>query len=104
MLPRYTIFQLPLIQGGLNAPVLPDMIDACLMSIWIKLLTENNLWARAERSIIEKTLMTKRAITVKNALNRNPVKMKGWPEHWKPYVAAWKCANGKVKDEVGNWH
>lgn len=64
------------------------MIDARLMSVWIKLLTGDNLWAKAERSIIQKVLSTKRNVTVKAALNANPVKTKGWPEHWKPYINA----------------
>jgi len=54
MLSKYKVFQLPKKHGGLNAPNLPDMIDAQLMLIWIKLITENNLWARAERTLIEK--------------------------------------------------
>ncbi|CAG8441490.1 3070_t:CDS:2, partial [Scutellospora calospora] len=35
----------------------------------------------------------------KAALNGNPVKTKGWPEQWKPYVIAWKQAKGRIEDK-----
>ena len=42
MLPKYSTFQLNLEKGGLAAPVLKDILDSRLTSIWIKLLTSNN--------------------------------------------------------------
>ena len=69
MLPKYSTFQLDYERGGLAAPVLKDILDSRLTSIWIKLLTSNNLWAVHERAIVTQQLQNKRSITVLEALN-----------------------------------
>ncbi|CAG8768843.1 10119_t:CDS:2, partial [Cetraspora pellucida] len=40
---------------------------------------------------------------MKAALNRRPVKLKGWPEHWRPYVNAWKRVNGRIEGSAESW-
>ena len=41
LLPRYSIFQLNLEHGGLSAPILRDILDTRLTSIWLKLLSSD---------------------------------------------------------------
>ncbi|CAG8555082.1 9581_t:CDS:2, partial [Scutellospora calospora] len=68
MLPWYVIFQHPHEKNGLQAPVVKDMIDARLASVWLKLITSNNLWAKMGRKIIESNIQRKRNMTVMEAL------------------------------------
>jgi hypothetical protein len=77
MLPRYSTFQLNQEQCGLDAPILKDMLDTRLISIWIKLLSKNCFWAITERDIISLELRSKRGITINTALNGNNIKLKG---------------------------
>ncbi|CAG8778605.1 2861_t:CDS:2, partial [Gigaspora margarita] len=54
-----------------------DMIDARLTHVIIKLFTEENFWAKVEKSVIDKELRSKKNITVTIALKKSPVKTKG---------------------------
>ena len=89
MLPRYSTFQRNSEQGGLNAPILKDILDSRLISIWIKLLSHDSLWARIEREIISSEVLSKRGITASETLKLTHTRTKGWPERWKPYLKAW---------------
>jgi hypothetical protein len=96
MLPRYSTFQLKLEHGGLSAPILKDMLDARLISIWIKLLSSNLFWAEAERQLISIRVQSIRGISVFQSLSQSTIKLKGWPDHWKPYLNAWKRLKGQI--------
>ena len=80
MLPRYSIFQADEKLGGLRAPILKDLLDARLLSIWIKLLSENSFWTDTKREQVTIDLQNKRKITPKMALIGNNIKLKEWPE------------------------
>jgi exonuclease III len=96
MLPRYSTFQQPLEQAGLQAPIIKDMLDARMISVWIKLLTSNSFWAKYEREKISLLLRTKRNISPTQALNANNIRTKAWPTEWKPFLVAWTRIGGKV--------
>ncbi|CAG8603138.1 13128_t:CDS:2, partial [Ambispora leptoticha] len=96
LLPRFSTYQLDYNRGGLDAPVLKDILDSRLVSVWIKLLTTDNTWAKIERGIISQRLQSKRNISVVTALTRSPIKLKGWPDNWKPYLVAWKRLKGSI--------
>ena len=59
MLPRYSVFQQSYEQKGLQAPIVGDMLDARLISVWKKLLTSNFTWAKFERDKITEALNSK---------------------------------------------
>ena len=80
MLPRYSIFQADEKLGGLKAPILKDLLDAKLLSIWIRLLSGNGFWTDTEREQITIDLQNKRKIAPKMALTGNNIKLKGWLE------------------------
>ncbi|CAG8809940.1 4938_t:CDS:2, partial [Gigaspora rosea] len=82
-LPRMSVYQQEYDLGGLKAPIIEHMIDARLTSIWIKLLTSDNMWSRVEREIISSKLRNTRNISLKTALNAVPFRLRGWPDHWK---------------------
>ncbi|CAG8650344.1 471_t:CDS:2, partial [Ambispora leptoticha] len=96
MLPQYSTFQLSTKQGGLSAPILKDMLDARLLSIWIKLLSSNSFWAITEREKATIMLQNKRRLTPKEALSQVPCRTRGWTDSWKPYVTAWKRFKGRI--------
>ena len=52
MLPRYSIFQLPYEQGGLQAPIVGNLLEARLITVWLKLISSDFLWAKIERKKI----------------------------------------------------
>ncbi|CAG8649630.1 12645_t:CDS:2 [Ambispora leptoticha] len=74
MLPRYSTFQLNQEDGGLEAPILKDMLNTRL--------------AKTEISIIQTDIQKKRNITINTALTTQNIKLKGWPDRWKPYLKA----------------
>ncbi|CAG8633285.1 7407_t:CDS:2, partial [Scutellospora calospora] len=91
-------------QGGLDVSTLPDLIDTCLLHIWIKLLTENNLWAKIKRPIIERSIYNKRSIEVKakiedneevlsNITNWSQLINESWKNSWKWMSDSGKCPN-----------
>ena len=86
MLPKYTTFQQPEELAGLQAPVIKDMLDARLISVWMKLLTSNFMWALYERDKIAAILRNKRNISPMAALSSNNLRTKAWPSEWKPYL------------------
>jgi len=43
ILPRYSTFQQSIELAGLQAPVIKDILDARLISVWIKLLTSDSM-------------------------------------------------------------
>ncbi|CAG8603075.1 13816_t:CDS:1 [Ambispora leptoticha] len=96
MLPQYSTFQLSTEQGGLAAPILKDMLDVRLLSIWIKLLSSNTFWARTEREKATIRLQNKRKLSPGAALSQSPCKIKGWPDSWKPYITAWRRFKGSI--------
>ena len=96
MLPRFAVFQQAHNAAGLQAPVIGEMLEARLLSIWLKLLSENHFWARLERKKISDVLELKRNITAYTALNTEVIRTKAWPKEWKPYLLAWKKAQGKI--------
>ncbi|CAG8742625.1 13106_t:CDS:1, partial [Ambispora leptoticha] len=102
MLPRYSTFQLPYKHGGLQAPIVSNMLDARMLTVWSRLTTGDCLWAKIERNRISFSLKQKRDITVLQALTSTPIKSKAWPTEWKPYLAAWKKIQGKIKANY-NW-
>ena len=97
MLPRYSVFQLSLDHQGLEAPIIRDMLDTRLLTVWIKLLTGNFLWSKFERERIENILKEKRNILVLQALKQTPIKSAAWPTEWKPYIHAWRRVEEMVK-------
>ncbi|CAG8539044.1 1372_t:CDS:2 [Ambispora leptoticha] len=103
LLPRYGIYQQTLENNGLNAPVLPDMLDARLIIIWVKLWSSRNFWAINERAKIEAALLERRKKKVQEALSIRPIRLKGWPCEWKPYLTAWKRLKGEIPDSSKNW-
>ncbi|CAG8697953.1 14868_t:CDS:2 [Gigaspora margarita] len=76
---------------NLEIPKLKNMVDARLGRIWLKLLTNNDLWANLERELIEKNLNE----PITTALQQ-PAKLNDWPLEWMPYFRAWQRLNGKV--------
>jgi exonuclease III len=105
MLPRYSTFQQPTEQAGLLAPVIKDMLDAQLISVWIKLLTLNTFWSNYEREKISSILRAKRNISPTQALNANNIRTKAWPTEWKPFLVAWTRIGGKVpSDSTWPWN
>ncbi|CAG8741313.1 36091_t:CDS:1, partial [Racocetra persica] len=103
MLPRFSIFQQEYSLGGLRTPVVEYMLEARLMTMWIKLLTADNLWAKVERSLISNNIRDKCNVSVKDALNSTSINLKGWPESWKIYVKAWKKLEGRVCTNTEAW-
>ncbi|CAG8747751.1 4457_t:CDS:2, partial [Ambispora leptoticha] len=71
LLPRFSTYQLDYNRGRLDAPVLKDILDSRLVSVWVKLLTTDNTWPRLRE-------------------------LKGWPDNWKPYLVAWKRLKGSI--------
>jgi hypothetical protein len=102
MLPRYSTFQQPIDLAGLQAPIIKDMLDARLISVWIKLFTSNSIWALYERSKISKMLREKRNVSPIQALNPNNIRSKAWPTEWKPYLLAWTRTKGRILSTT-NW-
>jgi hypothetical protein len=96
MLPRYSTFQQPIEQAGLQASVIKDMLDARLISVWMRLLTSNSLWAKFERERISMLLRTKKNISPIQALNARNIRTKAWPTEWKPFLVAWTRIKGRV--------
>ena len=80
MLPKYSTFQLEIDKGGLAAPVLKDILDSRLTSIWVKLLYSNSFWAKVKRSHISQQLHDKKNTSIVHALTRPPIRLKGWPD------------------------
>src|SRR5437868_9594262 len=78
------------------------MLDARLISVWIKLLTSNSMWALYERDKISSLLRSKRNISPIQALNINNLRTKTWPSEWKPYFVAWSRIKGRVSS-TSNW-
>ena len=79
MLLKYLVFQLPVDQQGLEAPILRDMLDTRLLTVWIKLSTGNFLWSNFERERIMRIIKEKRNISILQALKGTPVKLAAWP-------------------------
>ena len=105
MLPRYATFQLSYEQGGLQAPIIGNMLEARMLSVLTKLLSENTLWAKIERKRLSETLQSKRNITILQALTMYPIRTKAWPTEWKPYIMAWKKAKGTISSNTTwPWH
>jgi hypothetical protein len=102
MLPRYSVFQQSYEQYGLQAPIIKDMLDARLISTWLKLLSSDYFWAKCERDKISLTLKDKRNISPLEALLANNIRSKAWPSEWKPYLLAWKRTEGKILANT-NW-
>ncbi|CAG8587146.1 1143_t:CDS:2 [Ambispora leptoticha] len=100
MLFRYSIFQLPYEQGGLQAPIISNMLEARLLTVWSKLLSSDCGWSRIERNRISNILKEKRNISTLKALTLYPVKTKAWPTEWKPYLMAWKKIEGKINTNL----
>jgi exonuclease III len=96
MLPRYSIFQQQYEQAGLQAPIIKDMLDARILTVWIKLLSSDYFWAKFERDKITIILNEKRNISPLQALLSDNIRSKAWPTEWKPYLLAWKRAKGKI--------
>ncbi|CAG8650242.1 7277_t:CDS:2, partial [Ambispora leptoticha] len=71
------VFQLSYEQGGLTAPILKDMLDARLLSIWLKILTSNSFWATTERALATLKLYSKRNLDSRKALIQTSYKTKG---------------------------
>ncbi|CAG8480860.1 25629_t:CDS:1 [Dentiscutata erythropus] len=103
VLPRYSIFQQAHSSYGLQAPVLTDILMARMINTWIKLLTGNFLWAKIEKDIITQQISNKGGISINLALSRNPIKTKYWPDRWKPFVKAWKKAEGSIGKNKEPW-
>ncbi|CAG8666985.1 980_t:CDS:2, partial [Paraglomus brasilianum] len=102
MLPKYSTFQKSLENLGLRAPILRDLLDARLIMVWKNLVTKNCTWAIALRDTVAKELRKKRDISPLQALNANPVKLKTWPNVWKPYIRAWGRVKGRILAR-SNW-
>src|SRR5260364_158463 len=103
LLPRYSLYQQTQENNGLNAPVLPDMLDARLIIVWVKLWSSKKFWAINERLKIEAALLRKQNKTIQKALSTFPIRLKGWPCEWKPYLTAWKRLKGEVPDNNKTW-
>ncbi|CAG8650330.1 470_t:CDS:2 [Ambispora leptoticha] len=66
--------------GGLEAPVLKDILDLRLVLVWIKLLSSNHFWAKAERNTIQTGIQNKRSISIKAIRTKEQVvAMNNWP-------------------------
>ena len=102
MLPKYSTFQQSAEYAGLQAPIIKDMLDARLISVWLKLLTSSSLWAIHERTKISLTLRHKRNISPLQALSLDKPRTKAWPSKWKPYLLAWHRIKGKISSTT-NW-
>jgi len=76
MLPRYSTFQQSTELAGLQAPVIKDMLDARLISVWIKLLTSDSILAIYERNKVSSILRAKRNISLLQALSSNNIRTK----------------------------
>ncbi|CAG8537737.1 3037_t:CDS:1, partial [Cetraspora pellucida] len=74
----FAIFQQAYNAAGLQAPVIGEMLKARLLSIWLKLLSENHFWTRLERKKISDVLKLKRNILVHSALNMEVIRTKAW--------------------------
>ncbi|CAG8553216.1 2665_t:CDS:2 [Ambispora leptoticha] len=88
--------------AGLQAPVIKDMLDARLITVWMRLLTSNSMWATYERNRIHYILGEKRNISPTQALNSGNTSTKAWPTEWKPYLKAWTRIKGRVPP-TSNW-
>ncbi|CAG8654574.1 27496_t:CDS:2, partial [Dentiscutata erythropus] len=64
MLLKYSTYQQSYEQGGLQAPIISNLLDARALIVWLKLLSGNTFWAKTSS--------------------------KAWPPEWKPYLLAWK--------------
>ena len=96
MLPQPSTFQRSYEQGGLAAPILRDLLDARLISVFIKLFSSESFWANTERDIIHQKLHDRGITSISNSLSRQPCKNRGWPDRWKPYIVAWGRFKGKI--------
>ncbi|CAG8492807.1 17038_t:CDS:2, partial [Gigaspora rosea] len=96
LLPKYSTFQKAYNDFGLQAPIINNLLDARLVTVWKRLMTGNTLWALFQRDTITRLLRTKRNIEVVTAIKENPIKLKSWPDEWKPYLKAWRKATGTV--------
>ncbi|CAG8850205.1 25111_t:CDS:2, partial [Racocetra persica] len=79
-----------------------DMLDARLITVWMRLLTSNSMWATYERNKIHYILGEKRNISPTQALNSGNTSTKAWPTEWKPYLKAWTRTKGRVPS-TSNW-
>ena len=102
MLLKYITFQQPEELAGLQAPVIKDILDARLISVWMKLLTSNFMQALYERDKIASILRNKRNISPIAALSSNNLRTKAWPSEWKPYLVVQIRIKGKVSCS-SNW-
>jgi len=96
LLPKYSTFQKAYNDFGLQAPIINNLLDARLVTVWKRLMTGNTLWALFQRDTITRLLRNKRNIEVVTALKENPIKLKTWPDEWKPYLKAWRKATGTI--------
>ncbi|CAG8726238.1 23243_t:CDS:2 [Dentiscutata erythropus] len=46
MLPKYSTYQQSYEQGGLQAPIIGNLLDARALMVWLKLLSGNTFWAK----------------------------------------------------------
>jgi len=79
MLPRYSVFQQSYEQLGLQAPIIKDMLDIWLITVWLKLLSSEYFWAKYERDKIRSILRDKRDISPLQVLTANNIQSKAWP-------------------------
>ncbi|CAG8715220.1 4057_t:CDS:1, partial [Dentiscutata erythropus] len=82
--------------GGLQAPIINNLLDAWLVTVWKRLMTGNTLWALFQRDTITCLLRNKRNIEVVTALKENLIKLKTWLDKWKPYLKAWRKVTGTI--------
>ena len=66
-------------QLGLQAPIIKNMLDAQLITVWLKLLLSEHFWAKYERDKIRSTLRDKRDISPLQALTTDNIQSKAWP-------------------------
>ncbi|CAG8789463.1 17432_t:CDS:1, partial [Dentiscutata erythropus] len=96
MLPRYSTYQLFYKKGSLQAPIVGNMLEARMLTTWIKLISRDIMWAKIKRSRITKSLQNKKDITILQAFAENPIRIKAWPSKWKPFIHAWSKVEGAV--------
>ncbi|CAG8792772.1 19984_t:CDS:1, partial [Gigaspora rosea] len=67
------------IAGGLQAPILKNLIDARLLMICKRLCMSGSTWTKYERERISDKLKEKRNIEVVWALQEANISTKAWP-------------------------
>ena len=96
MVPKYATFQKDFKKGGLRAPIMKNLMDARLLTIWKRLCNSTSLWAKVERTRISQKIREKRDLTVLQVLQEQNISTKAWPAEWRPHIKAWRRIKGTI--------